>query len=125
VPGVTGRRLDAGGTWIDRSRPMTFTFDGRVIDGFAGDTVASALLADGERASFVSPILGRPRGVFAAGVEEPNAFVEISAPWFDAIRPATMVNLVDDLVVTRRAGIGVLPDDAVDPRPARHTSRPS
>ncbi|HLB40128.1 MAG TPA: 2Fe-2S iron-sulfur cluster-binding protein, partial [Actinomycetota bacterium] len=118
---MTGHRLATGGTWIDRSQPIRFTFDGRPIDGFAGDTVASALLAAGERAGFVSPLQGRPRGVVTAGVEEPNAFVEISAPWFEPIRPATMVNLVDGLMVAARAGVGALPDAAVDPRPARHT----
>jgi sarcosine oxidase subunit alpha len=120
---MTGRRLDAGGTWIDRSRPVTFTFDGRPVGGFAGDTVASALLASGERAGFVSPIHGRPRGVLSAGVEEPNAFVEISEPWFEAIRPATMTNVVDGLHVMSRAGVGVLPADGRPPRRARHTSR--
>ena len=118
---MTGRRLNEGGTWIDRSRPIRFTFDGRPIDGFVGDTVASALLASGERAGFLSPLQGRPRGVVSAGVEEPNAFVEISAPWFEPIRPATMVDVVDDLVVTSRAGVGVLPDPSVETRGARHT----
>ena len=113
----------SGGTWIDRSRPIRFTFDGRDVDGFAGDTVASALLASGERAGFVSPLLGRPRGILTAGVEEPNAFVEISEPWFEPIRPATMVNLVDGLRVASRAGVGLLPEAPVDPRPARHVHR--
>src|SRR6185312_10779474 len=121
--GVTGRRLDVGGSWIDRSRPLTFTFDGRDVEGFAGDTVARALLANAETAGFVSPIEGRPRGVYSAGVEEPNAFVEISAPWFEPIRPATMVNLVDGLAVTSRAGVGVLPSEPVAPRPSRHLHR--
>jgi sarcosine oxidase, subunit alpha len=120
---VTGRRLDVGGAWIDRSRPLTFTFDGRDVEGFAGDTVASALLASGETGGFVSPIERRPRGVYSAGVEEPNAFVEIAAPWFEPIRPATMVNLVDGLVVTPRAGVGVLPRERVAPRPSRHLHR--
>jgi len=120
---MTGRRLETGGTWVDRSRPISFPFDGREVDGFSGDTVASALLAAGERAGFVSPLQGRPRGVVTAGVEEPNAFVEISAPWFEPIRPATMVNLVDHLVVASRAGVGVLPDGPVEPRHARHTHR--
>jgi sarcosine oxidase subunit alpha len=120
---VTGRRLDAGGAWIDRSRAVTFTFDGREVAGFVGDTVASALLAGGEEAGFVSPIEGRPRGVYSAGVEEPNAFVEITTPWFEPIRPATMVNLVDGLVVTPRAGVGVLPREPVASRPSRHLHR--
>jgi sarcosine oxidase subunit alpha len=121
---MSGRRLPSGGDRIDRSRPIRFSLDGGAFEGFAGDTVASALLAGGERAGFVSPIDGRPRGVFSAGVEEPNAFVEVSEPWFEAIRPATMVNLIDGLRVRRRAGIGVLPrDEPRAPRAARHVHR--
>jgi sarcosine oxidase subunit alpha len=120
---VTGRRVDGAGRWLDRARPVTFAFDGREVQGFAGDTVASALLASGEIGGFVSPIARRPRGVYAAGVEEPNAFVEISAPWFEPIRPATMVNLVDGLQVGSRAGVGVLPAGPVAARRARHTHR--
>jgi len=120
---VTGRRLDGGGTWLDRAHPMTCTFDGREIRGFAGDTVASALLANGEPGGFISPMSRRPRGVYSSGVEEPNAFVEVTAPWFEPIRPATMVNLVDGLTVQSRAGVGILPTTAVAPRPARHQHR--
>src|SRR5437868_10036680 len=85
---MTGRRVDGAGSWIDRGSPVTFMFDGRAVQGFAGDTVASALLASGEVGGFISPIAGRPRGVYAAGVEEPNAFVEIAEPWFEPIRLA-------------------------------------
>ena len=120
---MSGRRVETGGTWIDRSLPITFTLDGRGIHGFAGDTAASALLASGERGGFVSPIAGRPRGVFSAGVEEPNAFVEIADPWFEPIRPATMVNIVDGLRVISRPGVGVLPDEPREPRPATHLHR--
>src|SRR5262245_48443420 len=120
---MTGRRVDGAGAWLDRGRRIPFTFDGRAVEGFAGDTVASALLASGAVGGFVSPISGRPRGVYAAGVEEPNAFVEISAPWFEPIRPATMVNLVDGLTVGSRAGVGVLPLDPVASRPASHMHR--
>jgi sarcosine oxidase, subunit alpha len=117
------RRLETGGLWIDRARPLSFTFDNREITGYAGDTVASALLAAGEMAGFTSPIAGRPRGVFSAGVEEPHAFVEISAPWFEPIRPATMEPAVDGMIVASRAGVGALPGDDVEPRAARHTHR--
>ena len=55
---------------------------------------------------FRTPILGRPRGIMTAGPEEPNAFVEVSEPWFDPIVAATMVELVDGLVAEPRAGIG-------------------
>jgi sarcosine oxidase subunit alpha len=106
------RRLDAGGSWIDRSRPLGFRFDDEEHEGFQGDTLASALLANGVVGGFTSPILGRPRGVMTAGPEEPNAFVEVSEPWFDPIVAATMVELVDGLVAEPRAGVGRLPDPA-------------
>jgi sarcosine oxidase subunit alpha len=101
-------RLDTGGTWIDRSKRLRFTFDGVDYEGFEGDTLASALLANGVVGGFRSPILGRPRGIYSAGVEEPNAFVEISEPWFDPIVAATTVDLVDGLVAESRAGVGRL-----------------
>jgi sarcosine oxidase, subunit alpha len=103
------RRLDRGGTWIDRSKVVRFTFDGRGYEGFDGDTLASALLANDVVGGFRSPILGRPRGVFSAGVEEPNAFVEVSEPWFDPIVAATTVQLVDGMVAGSLAGVGRLP----------------
>jgi sarcosine oxidase, subunit alpha len=117
---VTGRRLPEGGAWIDRSRPIGFTFDGRELMGFEGDTLASALLANGLDFVCRSPILGRPRGIVSAGVEESAAFVEVSKPWFEPIVAATMVNLVDGLVATGRPGVGVLPDDGPPTKPSVH-----
>jgi sarcosine oxidase subunit alpha len=116
------RRLDNGGTWIDRSKPLRFTFDGVEYEGFEGDTLASALLANDLVGGFRSPILGRPRGIYSAGIEEPNAFVEISEPWFDPIVAATMVELVDGLTAHSRAGAGRLPADrsAVSRRRIEH-----
>jgi sarcosine oxidase, subunit alpha len=67
----------ATGTCIDRSHPLSFTFDGRVLRGFAGDTVASALLAAGVRLVGRSFRLHRPRGILSCGVEEPNALVHL------------------------------------------------
>jgi sarcosine oxidase subunit alpha len=81
---MTARRLPHGGE-IDRARPLTFTFDGRTVTGFHGDTLASALLAAGE------PVLGRsfkyrrPRGLFGMGVEEPNIYADVTEG--DAFRP--------------------------------------
>jgi sarcosine oxidase subunit alpha len=69
------RRITGG--VIDRSRPVTFTFDGREYAGFAGDTLASALLANGVRVVARSFKLHRPRGIMAAGAEEANAFVSL------------------------------------------------
>ncbi len=62
---------------IDRSRPLRFSFDGRRYEGFQGDTLASALLANGVRLVGRSFKYHRPRGVLTAGPEEPNALVEV------------------------------------------------
>lgn len=62
---------------IDRTRPLRFRFDGREYEGFAGDTLASALLANGVRLMARSFKYHRPRGVLTAGSEEPNALVEV------------------------------------------------
>jgi sarcosine oxidase subunit alpha len=104
---------------------VTFRFDGVDYEGREGDTLASALLANDVVGGFRSPILGRPRGVFSAGVDEPNAFVEISAPWFDPIIAATTVELVDGLVAESRAGKGRLrrptENDPITPVEHRYT----
>ncbi len=117
---MTAGRLASGGSWIDRAKPILFMFDGEVVPAFVGDTIASAILANGIEAPFRSPILGRPRGVFSAGAEEPNAFVEISEPWFDPIVAATMVDVVDGMVVQSRPGVGRLRGDAPRGRLVEH-----
>ena len=71
-----GLRTAHGGR-IDRTRPLTFTFDGVRYGGFAGDTLASALLANGVHLMGRSFKYHRPRGVLAAGAEEPNALVGV------------------------------------------------
>ena len=71
-------RLDGGGL-VDRSRPLRFTFDGRAFDGYAGDTLASALVANGVAVVGRSFKYHRPRGLLSAGAEEPNALVELRA----------------------------------------------
>jgi heterotetrameric sarcosine oxidase alpha subunit/heterotetrameric sarcosine oxidase gamma subunit len=91
-------RLPAGGA-IDRARTLAFTFDGRAYAGRPGDTLASALLANGVRIVGRSFKYHRPRGVFTAGAEEPNALVRIGEG--DRAEPntrATMVELYDGLV---------------------------
>jgi sarcosine oxidase subunit alpha len=72
---MSGSRLPSGGR-IDRSRPIPFTFDGRDYSGFHGDTLASALLANGVDVVARGIATGRPRGIFSAGVEEP-ALVQV------------------------------------------------
>ncbi|MEZ5752400.1 MAG: sarcosine oxidase subunit alpha family protein [Paracoccaceae bacterium] len=62
---------------IDRSQPLNFTFDGVMYQGYQGDTLASALLANGVRLMGRSFKYHRPRGVLTAGSEEPNALVEV------------------------------------------------
>ncbi|QYK40870.1 MAG: sarcosine oxidase subunit alpha family protein [Paracoccaceae bacterium] len=69
-------RLEGRGL-IDRTRSLPFTFDGRAYSGFAGDTVASALMAAGVRVLGRSFKYHRPRGVMTAGPEEPNALVAV------------------------------------------------
>ncbi len=70
------RRLATGGR-IDRSRTLSFRFDDDTLRGHPGDTLASALLASGVRLVGRSFKYHRPRGIFSAGAEEPNALVEI------------------------------------------------
>jgi sarcosine oxidase, subunit alpha len=67
-----------GGDSVDASRPITFSFDGRAYTGLAGDTLASALLANGVRVVARSLKYHRPRGILAAGYEEPNALVQLA-----------------------------------------------
>ena len=69
-------RLATGGR-IDRTQPLRFTFDGKRYGGFAGDTLASALLANGVHLVGRSFKYHRPRGIVAAGSEEPNALVTL------------------------------------------------
>ena len=73
---MTGRRLPTGGR-IDRSKTLRFTWDGRPMTGHPGDTLASALLANGERILGRSFKYHRPRGVMSSGVEESGAIVTV------------------------------------------------
>ena len=73
---MTAFRTKASGR-IDRTKPLRFTFDGRQMHGHAGDTLASALLANGVHLVGRSFKYHRPRGVLSAGAEEPNALVTI------------------------------------------------
>lgn len=69
-------RIDGKGS-VDRDAPVRFRFDGVQYQGFKGDTLASALMANGVRVVGRSFKYHRPRGVLTAGSEEPNALVEI------------------------------------------------
>ena len=63
---------------VDHARPVKFTVDGKSYQGLAGDTLASALLANGVHLMGRSFKYHRPRGILSAGSEEPNALVEIA-----------------------------------------------
>lgn len=93
-------RLAEGGR-IDRRRRLGFTFDGVRHHGFAGDSLASALLANGVHLVGRSFKYHRPRGIVGAGVEEPNALVQLGegAPTDPNVR-ATVTELTDGLVAT-------------------------
>jgi sarcosine oxidase, subunit alpha len=92
-------RTPSGGR-IDRSKTLTFEFDGRRFEGFGGDTLASALLANGVHLVGRSFKYHRPRGIVSAGTEEPNALVAVrrdAARYTPNLR-ATQVELYDGLV---------------------------
>ena len=90
-------RMSKGGQ-IDRSTPVDFSFDGRSYQGFAGDTLASALLANNVRLIGRSFKYHRPRGLIAAGSEEPNGIVELrSGARREPNTRATMIELYQGL----------------------------
>ena len=87
----------AGGQ-IDRSRSLSFSFDGTNYQGHPGDTLASALMANGTRLIGRSFKYHRPRGVLSAGSEEPNALVELrSGARTEPNTRATTAELFDGL----------------------------
>ncbi|MCR9086820.1 MAG: sarcosine oxidase subunit alpha family protein [Rhodobacteraceae bacterium] len=91
-------RLDTGGRLIDRAAPMDFSFNGKGFRGFAGDTLASALLASDQMLMGRSFKYHRPRGVVARGHEEPNALMNIGAgPFFEPNQRATVTPLTEGL----------------------------
>ncbi|HRE22381.1 MAG TPA: 2Fe-2S iron-sulfur cluster-binding protein, partial [Rhabdaerophilum sp.] len=95
---MTGFRLPRGGR-IDRTSTLRFTFDGRAMKGHPGDTLASALLANGVRIVGRSFKYHRPRGVLTAGSSEPNALVTLGAgARSEPNTRATMVELSDGLI---------------------------
>jgi sarcosine oxidase subunit alpha len=97
---VTASRLAAPwGRRLDRSQSLSFRFNGRRFSGYAGDTLASALLANGVQLVGRSFKLHRPRGIFSCGIEEPTGLVDLGE---GALRTpnmrATLVELYDGLV---------------------------
>ena len=90
---------------IDRSRPLAFSFDGTACEGFAGDTLASALLAGGVTLVGRSFKLRRPRGIVGSGAEEPNAIMQIGeGAAAQPNLPATQVELREGLTARSTRG---------------------
>src|SRR5580765_2797844 len=91
-------RLPMGGV-VDRSQSLPFEFDGVSYEGYAGDTLASALLANGVHLVARSFKYHRPRGIYSAGSDEPNALVQLArgARTEPNVR-ATTAELFDGLV---------------------------
>ncbi len=102
---------------VDRDTTLSFTFDGTAYTGHPGDTLASALLANGVHHVASGIKYGRPRGVLAAGAEEPNALVQIEAPFPEPMLTATTVELYEGLVARGLSGQGRL---SSRPDPARY-----
>jgi sarcosine oxidase subunit alpha len=95
---MTGFRTAEGGR-VNRARRLRFTFDGEALEGLQGDTLASALLANGVHLVGRSFKYHRPRGILTAGAEEPNALVAVrrdAARYTPNLR-ATQVELYDGL----------------------------
>ncbi len=92
------RRLAQGGR-IDRAKPVTARFDGKPLMGFAGDTLAAALLANDRIVIGRSFKYHRPRGILSAGIEEPNALFTLGeGARSEPNVAATLTDLVDGLV---------------------------
>ncbi len=104
-------RLASGGR-IDRTRRLGFTFNGRRYEGFAGDTLASALIANGTHLTSRSFKYHRPRGILTAGAEEPSALVQLgTGARTEPNLRATQVELYDGLTA---AGINAWPSASFD-----------
>ena len=100
-------RIDGG--LIDRSQTLNFTFNGKAMQGHPGDTLASALLANGRRLVGRSFKYHRPRGIFTAGSEEPNALVHLrSGAHREPNTRATVAELFDGLEATSQNHRGSL-----------------
>ncbi|MEM9145626.1 MAG: sarcosine oxidase subunit alpha family protein [Pseudomonadota bacterium] len=93
-----GFRLENGGRLIDRDEALGFRFNGQELRGHPGDTLASALMANGRRLVGRSFKYHRPRGILASGAEEPNALVGLgSGARFEPNQRATTTELFDGL----------------------------
>ena len=100
------------GGLVDRAKPLSFQFNGRTLQGFQGDTLASALLANGQRLVGRSFKYHRPRGIFTAGSEEPNALVQLrEGAYQEPNTRATVTELFDGLTAVSQNHRGSLEHD--------------
>ena len=101
-------RLKNGGL-INRGKILNFSFNGKKLYGYEGDTLASALLANGKHLVGRSFKYHRPRGIFSAGSEEPSALIQLgSGAHTEPNIRATTVPLFNNLVVTSQNHFGPL-----------------
>ena len=110
---MNSHRVKRGSARIDYNRPLEFTFDNKTYEGFHGDTLASALLANGTRMIGRSFKYGRPRGIYGAGAEEPNALMQLELGAYtvpDA--KATQIELYQGLIASTTTGWPSLNIDA-------------
>ena len=96
---MSGFRIPERGS-VDKNSSLSFQLDSRVYTGFKGDTVASALLASGEKVFGRSFKLHRPRGIWGMGNEEPNVFLDVTrnGKTTPNLR-ATLIPLTDNLLL--------------------------
>src|ERR1700712_639663 len=90
---MTEQFRTADGGRIDRATPLGFEFEGARYTGYKGDSLASALLANGVHEVTTSIKFGRPRGIAAAGSEDPNGLIQLETPFPDPMQLATMIEL--------------------------------
>ena len=88
-----GMHRNAEGGLIDRSQTVSFQFNGKTYQGFAGDSLASALLANGVSLTARSFKYHRPRGIVGSGYEEPSSLVELVGDEESANQPITQVQI--------------------------------
>ncbi|MGR3812591.1 MAG: sarcosine oxidase subunit alpha family protein [Cognatishimia activa] len=94
-------RLSTGGSLLNRGKAIEFTFNGKRLKGFEGDTLASALLANDQMLVGRSFKYHRPRGIVASGAEEPNALVNLGENGkFEPNQRATTTELFHGLTAT-------------------------
>ena len=94
---MSGAHRNAEGGLIDRAQTISFQFNGKNYQGFAGDSLASALLANGVSLTARSFKYHRPRGIVGSGYEEPSSLVELVGDEESGNQPITQVQIRDGL----------------------------